>query len=123
MGALASIAHLKAAALERRLDVVLEAMENGSVITVDYAVSVLAQVASSRKTAKPRVERVLLSHLKTCRPKEVAQHAERSLPATDLTNAQRFAKVLKARLDELTDAQKRRVNAVLRRLPGRSEHG
>ena len=116
MIALSTVADLKAKQIRKRLGDVLDAMQKGSVITVDNAVSVLAKVAGADKACAKTVDPLLIEHLRTCRPKEVGQHAERSLPAITKANKEKYAQVLSARLDSLVASQKKRVEKVLRQI-------
>jgi hypothetical protein len=56
----------------------------------------------------------LLKHLETCRPKEVAQHAEKTLPAVNATNKAQFLATLKARMADLSGAGLSRVKKVVK---------
>ncbi len=113
MVALSTIATDQAAVLARHLPILLQALETGSVITVDNAVSVLAAVSAALPSTRPRILPRLVAHLASCRPKDVAQHAERcAIAATTSTRAELVA-VLQKRLPELTEAQSKRVGKVI----------
>lgn len=58
----------------------------------------------------------LLEHLRTCRVTEVGQHAGRCLPAVNAENIEDFRAVLNTRLDDLSPAQKRLVNKIIKQL-------
>lgn len=113
MIALSTVADLRADLVYAHLKEILKAMDAGSVITVDNAVKVLALVASKdayRAAIFPR----LLEHLRTCRPKEVPQHSEKSLPAVDASNKVDFIAVLEKRMEDLSGAQITRVKKVIK---------
>ena len=57
---------------------------------------------------------VIIRHLETCRPKEVAQHAERASVCINESNKEEFKTVLINRLDSLSAPQKKRVNKILK---------
>ena len=116
MIALSTIAELEATTIYTQLEWIMEAMENGSVITVDNGVSVLAAVASTNKTYEKKIIPYLLRHLETCRPKEVAQHAERTLPAIHAGNREDFRKILLTRIDDISGPQQKRVKKILKDL-------
>ena len=118
MGALATIASLAPDPIYQDLDLVLQTIEHGSVITVDGGISVLARVSAADESCEGRIIPFLLRHLESCRPKEVGQHAERSLVAINARNKDAFEKVLTSRLDALTEAQQARVRKVLRAIAG-----
>jgi hypothetical protein len=113
MIALSTIASLEAPAIYKQLDWIMEAMEKGSVITLDNGVSVLANIAAANKTYEKKIMPYLLRHLQTCRPKEVAQHAERTLAAIHTGNRKAFEQVLMDRMDDISAPQKKRVQKIL----------
>jgi hypothetical protein len=113
MIALSTVAELRADFINDSLDQILKAMDAGSVITVDNAVKTLA-LAASNDAYRPSIFLLLLEHLRTCRPKDVPQHAEKSLPAVDAGNKDEFIAVLDKRMEDLSGAQKSRVKKVIK---------
>lgn len=118
MIALSTVAELKADLIHAHLDQILKAMDSGSVITVDHAVKALA-LAASRDAYRPAIFPHLLEHLQTCRPKDVPQHAEKSLPAVNLGNKDEFIAVLEQRFEDLSGAQLARVRRVIKEAASR----
>jgi len=118
MIALAQVASIKAGEISKNLDMVYGAMEEGSVITVDNGIKVLSIVASKSEEYNKSIFEYLIRHLKTCRSKEVGQHAESIFVAVSPQNRDAFLSVLKEREDSLSSAQLKRVkklcNAALR---------
>jgi hypothetical protein len=113
MIALSTVADLKADVIHAHLDEILKAMHAGSVITVDNAVKTLA-LAASNEAYRPAIFPHLLEHLRTCRPKDVPQHSEKSLPAVDASNKAVFMAVLEKRVEDLSAAQITRVRKVIK---------
>ena len=116
MTALAEVAKANPDAVFKHLDAVKKAKETGSVITVDNAVSTLAFTASANDKYNKAIFPYLLAHLSGCRPKEVPQHAERSLPAVNATNKADLIKVLEKRLEDLSGAGLSRVKKVIKQV-------
>lgn len=114
MTALSEIVELQAAHIYAQVDVVLAAFESGSVITIDNGVTVLAKLSAANDSYQARLFPFLLQHLTTCRAKEVPQHAERTMIAVNANNSAEFVKVLQKRLPELSSAQQKRVNKILK---------
>jgi hypothetical protein len=54
--------------------------------------------------------------LEKCRPKEVAQHAERAFVCINKNNSQKYKETLLKRRESLTEAQKKRVDKLLNKL-------
>jgi hypothetical protein len=113
MIALSTVAELRADLIQTHLEEILKAMDAGSVITVDNAVKALA-LAASKDANREFIFPHLLEHLRTCRPKDVAQHSEKSLPAVDASNKDEFIAVLEKRMEDLSGAQVNRVKKVIR---------
>ncbi len=114
MIALSTIAGIKAEAIYGRLGEIHRAMEKGSVITVDNGVKVLAVVAAGNEEYRQQIFPCLLDHLRTCRPKDVAQHAEKILVAVNGENKGEFIQVLENRLPALRSSEASRVRRVMK---------
>lgn len=113
MIALGTVAGLKADLVYAHRAEIEKTMDEGSVITMDNGVVALARAAAKSDKYSKAIFPYLLNHLETCRPKEVAQHAEKSLPAVNASNRSQFAAVLTKRLEELSGAGLARVNKVI----------
>ncbi|RPI34735.1 MAG: hypothetical protein EHM70_01870 [Chloroflexota bacterium] len=114
MIALSTIADLKADELFAHRAEIFKAMGKGSVITVDNGIKALALIASTNDEYRGEIFPYLLEHLKTCRPKEVPQHAEKIMVAVNAGNQAEFVQVLESRLDIMTKAQAARLNKLIR---------
>ncbi len=119
MIALSTIAPIRAAEIFERCEAIQRAMEGGSVITIDNGVKTLALLAAGSDARRLTLFPCLLHHLETCRPKEVPQHSEKTLPAVTAKNKAKFIQVLQKRLPEMTSAQARRVKRVIKEADGR----
>jgi hypothetical protein len=114
MIALSTVATLKADDLFKHRTEIQQAMAKGSVITVDAAVKALAVVASKKDAYRAELFPHLLQHLQSCRPKDVAQHAESTLVAVDPSHSAAFVAVLEKRLPDLSSSQAARVRKAIR---------
>jgi hypothetical protein len=114
MTALVEIAKVNPGFIFKHLDEIKKAKETGSVITIDNSISVLAHTAAANEDCNKTIFPYLLKHLSTCRPKEVPQHAERTLPAVNESNKAEFVKVLKKRNDDLSGAAFTRLGRIIR---------
>ena len=114
MTALAEIAKVKPDFIFKHMDEIKKAKEAGSVITIDNSISALAHTAAANEEYNKAIFPYLLRHLSTCRPKEVPQHAERTLPAVNESNKDDFIKVLKKRNDDLSGAAFTRLSRIIR---------
>lgn len=96
------------------LDAIKKAKETGSVITVDNAVAALSNTASANAKYNTAIFPYLLEHLKTCRPKEVPQHSEKTLPAVTASNKADFIAVLEKRMEDQSGGGLARVKKVIK---------
>jgi hypothetical protein len=112
MTALAEVAKANPDAVFKHLDAIKKAKEAGSVITVDNAISTLAYTAAGNKKYNEVIFPYLLKHLSGCRPKEVPQHSEKTLPAVNTSNKTDFIKVLEKRMEDLSGGGLARVKKV-----------
>ncbi|MBP8047341.1 MAG: hypothetical protein KAY64_01240 [Anaerolineales bacterium] len=114
MTALAEVAKVRPDIIFNHLDDIKKARDEGSVITIDNSVSALAHTAAANDEYNKAIFPYLLKHLSTCRPKEVPQHAERTLPAVNESNKDDFIKVLRKRNDDLSGAAFTRLGRIIR---------
>jgi hypothetical protein len=114
MTALAEAARANPEGVFRHLTEIRKAMDTGSVITVDNAVRTLAITASAKVEYNKAIFPYLLKHLQTCRPKEVPQHSEKTLPAVNASNKAMFITVLEKRIEDLSGSGLTRVKKVIK---------
>jgi hypothetical protein len=93
----------------------VQVIENGSVITQDNGIKILARVASTNAEYNQTIFPFLIEQLQTCRSKSVPQYAESIEVAVTLGNQAQFLAILNQRYDTLSAAQQRRVRRMLKR--------
>jgi hypothetical protein len=114
MTALAEVAKANPDAVFKNLDAIKKAKETESVITVDNVISTLAYTAAANDKYNKAIFPYLLKHLSSCRPKEVPQHSEKSMPAVNKSNRADFIKVLEKRMEDLSGGGLSRVKKVIK---------
>ena len=114
MTALAEVAKANPQAVFEHLDEIKKAKETGSVITVDNAISTLAYTAAANAKYNRAIFPYLLKHLAGCRPKEVPQHAEKTMPAVNATNQAAFIRILEKRMEDLSGGGLTRAKKVIK---------
>lgn len=115
MTALTKIAHLKSKEIYENFEIVKKAYEKGSVITVDNSISVFAEICRANIEYEKVVFPIILNHLKECRSKEVPQHCERAFICINNKNAKEFIRVLRERMELLSESQQKRVSKIIKR--------
>lgn len=115
MIALGVVAEQKPDVILANLAAIRQSMHDGSVITVDNAVQTLARAASAGEKYRKAMFPLLIEHLKTCRPKDVPQHAEKSLPAVTAANGKELVTVLTKRMEDLSGSGLSRVKKVIKK--------
>lgn len=116
MTALAEVAKANPDMVFKHLDSIKKAKETGSVITVDNAISTLAHTAGTNDQYNKVILPYLLKHLSSCRPKEVPQHSEKTIPAVNASNKEEFIKVLENRMEDLSGTGLARVKKVMKQV-------
>lgn len=112
MTALDTITTITPDAIFKLLPQIIETMDEGSVITVDHGVSILAKLASIDKYTK-KVFPFLLKQLNRCPAKQLPMYAEKSIVAMDVSNKKQFLKLLEERFSELENSsQRKRIEKV-----------
>ena len=119
MTALAEVAKVNPDTVFKHLDAIKKAKETGSVITVDNATSTLAYTAAGNKKYNEAIFPYLLKHLSACRPKEVPQHSEKTLPAVNDSNKVDFINVLEKRMEDLSGGGLARVKKLIKQAANR----
>jgi hypothetical protein len=114
MIALAESARANPDDVYKHLADVKKAMDAGSVITVDSAVKALALTAAANAEYNAAIFPILLKRLQTCRPKDVAQHSEKTLPAVTAANKTKFIAALEKRMEDLSGPALARVKKVIK---------
>jgi hypothetical protein len=114
MTALAEVAKVDPDSVFTHLDEIKKAKETGSVITVDNAITALALTAAANDKYNKAIFPYLLNHLSGCRPKEVPQHTERTLPAVNSSNRVDFIRILEKRTEDLSGSGLARVKKAMK---------
>jgi hypothetical protein len=116
MTALAKIISLNAEEAFKNLEIIVKAYGKGSQITIDNSISVFAALVKAGKKYEKKVFPIIIEHLEKCRPKDVGQHAERAFICINKNNSPIFKETLLKRQKSLTEAQKKRVDKLLKQL-------
>ncbi|QCR30971.1 hypothetical protein [Lysinibacillus sp. SGAir0095] len=116
MQVLSTIAEISAIVLMKHLHTIKLAVKIGSVITTDKGILTLAKLAAVYEQNHKRIFPFLIEHLKTCRTKEIPQHAESTLVAVTTETKDEFLNVLREREPYMTKPQAKRVQRIYRQL-------
>ena len=114
MQVLSTIADISSIALMKNLSTIKRVVKLGSVITSDKGILTLAKLATVNEQNREQIVPFLIEHLKSCRTKEVPQHAESIMMAITDDNREAFLNVLRERVVYMTKPQARRVHKIFR---------
>lgn len=123
MTALSCITELQPEKVYEKIDVVKKAYETGSVITIDNSMTVFAKLCKAGKIYEEAIFPLLVKHLASCRPKEVAQHAERIAICLNSDNVGLFCDTLEKRKVYLTVAQVKRIEKLMKQVKKKLQKG
>jgi hypothetical protein len=112
---IAMIAERKADIIMDHQDKFIELIDQGTVITQDNGIKILARAGSAKKEYSQRIFPYLLDHLKICRSKSLPQHAESVLIMVNDQNKSAYLSTLRNRIDELSLPQAKRIKRILKR--------
>ena len=113
---IALIADRKADDIMGHLNEIVEVVNVGSVITRDNGIKILARTASTSPEYNLQIFPYLIDQLNTCRAKSIPQYAESILVAVQPGYQKQYLDILNNRLDELSPAQEKRVQKILKRV-------
>jgi hypothetical protein len=113
---LSTIAGLAADEIYPHVAEIQRTMAEGSVITVDAGILTLARLAASGEERRAALIPYLLEHLRTCRPKDVPQHAEKIVVAITPAYRAPFIATLQSRMPLMAPAQAARLKKVIRQV-------
>lgn len=116
MTALDAIAALNPKEIFNHLPLILNAADEGSVITRDHAVGILIKLTSQGKygqTAFP----LLLDQMMKCPPNQFPMYAEQAAGAISPDRKKAFEDVMKMRMEDLPkESQRKRVEKVMKKI-------
>jgi hypothetical protein len=115
MIALSTVATLCADELYPRTADIQKAVDRGSVITIDAGVLTLSRIAAVMPDYNQAIFPYLLSHLRTCRPKDTAQRAEKVLTAVNADNKSEFIAAVESRLEDASGSQLARLKRIIKK--------
>jgi hypothetical protein len=95
-------------------EVLIQVMENGSVITRDNGIKALAKAASASAEYNQALLPFLMKQLQSCTSKSLPQYAESIRVALMPQNQAQYLAILNERFDTLSAAQQRRVRKLLK---------
>lgn len=116
MTALDSIAFLKPVELFENDEAIVRAITNGSVITTDHGVGILAKLCSI-KNYQEKILPKLIGQLAKCPIKQFPMYVEKSDLAMNKETKEDFISIIEIRYDDLEkDSQRKRIDKSLRKL-------
>jgi len=117
MTTLGSITSNKPHEVWSHVDTIIKTTANGSVITQDWGIRVLATLSATKQDYSDYVYPFMLEFLSQCKPKDVPRHAESILIGTSTTEKKEALKqVLEKHIPDLNPSQTKRVLKVLKQL-------
>jgi hypothetical protein len=114
MIALSTIAGIAASDVFEQRALIEQAIERGSVITVDNGIKTLARIAAADTRYAEAIFPALLRHLETCRAKDLPQHAESIAVAVNTANKHAFIAILEQRLAGMPASRAARLRKVIK---------
>jgi hypothetical protein len=116
MIALATISNIKHKEIFEKIDLIIETVNAGSVITIDAGVQIYAALLLHAEYFD-KVDPLLMEQLAKSPIKQLPQYAEKSAGSINQKNKEEFVTILKNRLSESErDSQTKRIEKVLKKM-------
>jgi hypothetical protein len=116
MVALASMTDFRHNEIYESFDLIKKTIENGSVITVDCGIEILAKLNKHQEYSE-KAEPVLTDLLWNCPIKQLPQYLEKSLVCVNKGNKEIYENIIRTRKTECEkESQVKRLNKVLRQI-------
>jgi len=114
MIALSTIAEVKPGEIFKSIDLIIETMKKGTLITEVWGIKALVNLSLQNKGYKEELLSLLFDYLEKCRPIDFAKRVETILPI--IANSEEneiISRIIELKTQELTDAQKKKLKAVI----------
>lgn len=116
MAALATIADLKSRELFDSLELIMDTMDKGSVITIDGGVEILGKL-NKYDEFYSKTNPLIIEQLKKCPIKQMPQYLEKSIDSICERNKNEFLAIIDARYDECEkESQKKRLKKIINKI-------
>ncbi|MBN2214835.1 MAG: hypothetical protein JW723_11370 [Bacteroidales bacterium] len=116
MTALDMIASINPEGIYDLLPLIMSAVDNGSVITVDHGVGILSKLAGLKEYSDSAFP-LLMEQLRKCPPKQLPMYAEKAMLAINTENKKQLLDLIESRLSEMDkESQKARLRRIIKRL-------
>lgn len=114
MIALSTISTLKADEIYKNIDLIIETIDKGTVITKVSGIKVLVGIAIAKSEYKEKLFPVLLNYLENCRPVDFASRVETYLPLiSELEEKNAIEHIIRIKKEELSNAQNKKLISIL----------
>lgn len=114
MIALSTISQLKADTIFKSLNLFIETINKGTVITEVAGIKALTGVSLAKKAYKEKILPTLYDYLEACRPVDFAARVDTILPVLSGDDElEVLERIIELKSSELSDAQKKKLKAVI----------
>lgn len=113
MTALDMIASVNPDEVYNLLPLIMSAIDNGSVITIDHGVGILAKLSGMKKYAETAFP-LLIEQLKKCPAKQLPMYTEKSTIVINASDKKQLVDLIHTRMSEMDkDSKRKRLNKVI----------
>lgn len=116
MIALSTIANVEPDALFQKIDLLIDTIKSGSLITEVWGLATLVNITKANEQYEQQTLPVLISYLESCRPIDFAKRVETYLPIINDSNKRdTIQNIIKEKRSELSEAQNKKLTTILKR--------
>lgn len=116
MIAISTIAPLKPDYIFKQIDLILQTMKKGTLITQVWGIKTLVNLSSGNKKRKEKTIPILFNYLEECRPIDFASRIETILPVIESPEENKtLDKIIEIKSTELKPSQIKKLQTILRK--------
>lgn len=115
MIALATITELKPNEIWNSINVIIETMKKGTLITEVWGIKVLVKLSPLHDDYYNKLTPILLDYIKTCRPIDFATRLDLILPVLKPGELNTALEIIEGKKSELKPGQLKKVNAIIKK--------
>ncbi|MDH5716809.1 MAG: hypothetical protein OEZ22_04110 [Spirochaetia bacterium] len=116
MIAIANISTLKAKEIFKNIDIILNVMKNGTLITEVWGIKALVGISSTDDNIKNKLLATIILYLENSRPIDFSSRLEVIIPIiTTEKDVKKISNIIKKKQNELNEAQKNKLKTIVNR--------
>lgn len=116
MIALSTIASIESKKIYKEIDMIIDTIKNGTLITEVWGIVVLTKLSIASKDYKSELFPILCDYLKKCRAIDFSKRLEAILPViSEINDKETIERIITSKKSELSDSQNKKLQTILKK--------